>query len=116
MQTAVSTFGFYMGAAVCLGLSPVLTSASLFCSGVSEKGSEFKVEARFHPNSTEHFEITGGQAHFELDGGDDEIVEMEGHFIIPRGVVHIVTSRKDEDTAYKVRGDHDPVAERDFLM
>jgi uncharacterized protein YjlB len=87
-----------------------------FRSGVSEEGSDFKVEAHFHPNSAEHFVIMGGQAHFTIDGGDEQIIEEGGHFFIPRGVIHTVSSPKGEYMAFKVRGDHDPVAERDFLM
>jgi len=60
--------------------------------------------------------VTGGEACFELEGQDAKTVGKDGHFIIPRGVIHKVSSPERMYTAFKVRGDHDPVAERDFLI
>ena len=88
---------------------------TFFCSGASEKGSRFNVEPHFHPNSAEHFVITKGQAHFTLDG-KPYTVEEGGHFVIPRGVVHTVSSPENEVMEFKARGDLDLVAERDYLM
>ena len=85
------------------------------CSGASGKGSRFNVEPHFHPNSTEYFVITKGQAHFTLDG-KPHTVEEGGHFVIPRGAVHTVSSPENEFMEFKARGDLDLVAERDFLM
>lgn len=59
--------------------------------------------------------IVKGRAYFTLDGKEHVVQEGE-NFVIPRGVVHTVSSRKNDSTAFKVRGDRDPVAERDFLM
>lgn len=59
--------------------------------------------------------ITKGRAHFTLDG-KEEVVEEGGNFVIPRGVVHTVSSPEDEHMAFKARGSQDVVAERDYLI
>lgn len=93
----------------------MLTSIPLFRSGVSEETSNFGVPPHFHPKSTEYFTVLGGKAHFELDG--KQYVVSEGdNFVIPRGVVHKIWSPEGEYSKFKVKGDQDPVAERDFLM
>lgn len=93
----------------------VPTSASLFYSAVSEEGSNFGVQPHFHPKSTEYFTVLGGKAHFELDG-KKHVVSEGDEFVIPRGVVHKIWSPEGEYSKFKVKGDRDPVAERDFLM
>ena len=80
---------------------------------VSGEESEFLVEEHFHPKSAEHFKIKG-KMYFTLDG--QEYIAEDGEFFIPRGVVHSVRSPKGEYGEFKVRGDHDIVEERDFLM
>lgn len=60
--------------------------------------------------------VTGGKAHFTVDGGPDKVIEEGGHFTIPRGALHTVHSPSNEFMAFKVKGDYDPVAERDYLM
>jgi len=87
----------------------------IFRSVTSEEGSKFYVEPHFHPKSTEYFKILDGRAHFTLDG-KEYIVERGDNFVIPRGVVHTVSSPESEHMKFKVRGGHDPVAERDFLI
>ena len=82
---------------------------------ISEDDSEFLVEEHFHPKSTEYFTVLDGKVHLTLDG-EEHIVQQGEQFVIPRGVVHKVGSPKGEHTKFKVRGDHDPVAERDFLI
>ena len=99
----------------CCSGTLVLTPNLLFHSGVSEEGTDFNVEPHFHPMSSEYFTILGGKAHFELDGKEYVVSEGE-NFVIPRGVVHRVWSPEGESMKFKVKGDHDIVAERDFLM
>lgn len=59
--------------------------------------------------------ITGGVAYFTVNGGSDKAIGENGHFTIPRGAVHTVRSPSNEFMAFKVKGDRDPVAERDYL-
>ena len=54
--------------------------------------------------------------HFILDGIEHIVRKEDGVFVIPRGVVHSVRSPKGVRTEFKVRGDHDLVEERDFLI
>ena len=82
---------------------------------ISENETEFLVEEHFHPESAEHFTVLDGKVHLTLDG-EEHIIQQGEHFVVPRGVVHKVLSPKGEHTKFKVRGDHDPVAERDFLI
>ena len=106
--------GFFSRQVVLTSL--VLSFSWFFRSGVSERGSEFKVEEHFHPNSAEHFVITDGIAHFTVNGGSDEAIGKDGHFTILRGALHTVHLPPNEFMAFKVKGDHDPIAERDYLM
>ena len=98
----------------------VLTSScllllSFFRSAILEEASGFSIEPHFHPKSTEYFTITGGKMHFKVDG-KEYIVQSGDNFVIPRGAVHEVFSPKGEHAEFKIRGDHDPVEERDFLI
>ena len=88
----------------------------MFCSGISGEESELLVEDHFHPKSTEYFTILAGEIHFTLDGVGHVVRKEDGVFVIPRGVVHSVRSPKGIHTEFKVRGDHDLVEERDFLI
>ena len=82
----------------------------------SGEQSELLVEEHFHPKSTEYFEILAGEMHFTLDGVEHVVRKEDGIFVIPRGAVHAIRSPKGEYTEFKVRGDHDLVEERDFLI
>ncbi|KAF9648802.1 hypothetical protein BDM02DRAFT_3186786 [Thelephora ganbajun] len=92
-----------------------ITENTYLSAVTSERGSELHVLEHFHPKSTEYFTIEKGEARFKLDGKDYVVKEGE-NFVIPRGVVHSVSLPKDKYVVFKVRGDHDPVAERDFLI
>ena len=94
--------------------TPIPTSVSLR-SVISEDESTFSVEEHFHPKSTEHFTVLDGQVHLTLDGVE-HVVRQGEHFAIPCGVVHKVYSPRGEHVRLQVRGDYDPVAERDFLV
>ena len=83
---------------------------------ISGEESEFLVEEHFHPKSTEYFTILAGEMHFTLNGVEHVVRKEDGVFVIPRGVVHTVRSPKGKHTEFKVRGDHDVVEERDFLI
>ena len=74
------------------------------------------VEEHFHPKSTEYFTILAGEMRFTLNGVEHVVRKEDGIFVIPRGVVHTVRSPKGMHTEFKVRGDHDLVEERDFLI
>lgn len=95
---------------------PILTPTLVCRSVISGEESEFAVEEHFHPRSTEYFTILKGTVYFTLDGEERIVREGERDFIIPRGVVHTIRSPRGQHAEFKVRGDHDPVGERDFLM
>jgi mannose-6-phosphate isomerase-like protein (cupin superfamily) len=86
-----------------------------FPSGTSEGGSYFHVKPHFHPKSDEHLMVSKGELHCEVDG-KKYVVKEGDRFDIPRGIVHSVSFPAKTHTEFKVKGDHDPVAERDFLM
>ena len=94
---------------------PHAHSRFVCCSGASDERSDFYVEPHYHPKSDEHFTILEGEVRFEIDG-KERIVKEGDDCVIPRGAVHSIASPKGKNVKFKVKGDHDPVAERDFLI